>query len=55
MPTSLCSSVLGMWTIAWLLVSDKIIGDHRLQHFLRNNFYQHPVELEHVTSTDATT
>ena len=42
-----------MWTIAWLLVSDKIIGDHRLQHFLRNNFYQHPVELEHVTSTDA--
>ena len=41
-----------MWTTA-VIVSDKIIADHRLQHFLRNNFYQHPVELEHVTSTDA--
>ena len=36
-----------------VIVSDKIITDHRLQHFLRNNFYQHPVELQHVTSADA--
>ena len=34
------------------LIPDKMLdfaSSHRLQHFLRNNFYQHPVELEHVT------
>ena len=36
-----------------VIVSDRILRDHRLQHFLHNNFYQHPVELEHVTSSDA--
>ncbi|OLP97238.1 hypothetical protein AK812_SmicGene20478 [Symbiodinium microadriaticum] len=30
-----------------VIVSDRILRDHRLQHFLHNNFYQHPVELEH--------
>ena len=41
-PTKTFKSVLGMWT--------KIIEDRWLQHFLSNNFYQHPGELEHVTS-----
>ena len=36
-----------------VIVSDRILRDYRLQHFLHNNFYQHPVELEHVTSSDA--
>ena len=36
-----------------VIVSNKIITDHRFQHFLRSIFYQHPVELQHVTSTDA--
>ncbi|OLP78312.1 hypothetical protein AK812_SmicGene41517 [Symbiodinium microadriaticum] len=30
-----------------VIVSDRILRDHRLKHFLHNNFYQHPVELEH--------
>ena len=35
-----------------VIVSQKIIHD-RLQHFLSNNFYQSPVELEHVTRNEA--
>ena len=36
-----------------IIVSQKIIEDRRLQHFLCSNFYQHPVEIEHVASKDA--
>ena len=36
-----------------VIVSHKTIEDRRLQHFLCNNFYPHPVEHEHVGSKDA--
>ena len=37
-----------------VVVSRRLLQDYRLLHFLTNNFYQAPVELEHVTSKDAT-
>ena len=36
-----------------LVVIYKMLENRRLQHFLNSNFYQHCVELEHVTSKDA--
>ena len=36
-----------------LVVVSRQLQDRRLLHFLTNNFYQAPVELEHVTSCDA--
>ena len=36
-----------------VVVSRQLLQDRRLLHFLTNNFYQAPVELEHVTSCDA--
>ena len=37
-----------------VVVSRQLLQDRRLLHVLTNNFYQAPVELEHVTSSDAT-
>ena len=37
-----------------VVVSRRLLQDYRLHHFLTNNFYQAPVELEHVTSKDVT-
>ncbi len=37
-----------------VVVSRRLLHDRRLLHFLTNNFYQAPVELEHVTSKDVT-
>ena len=37
-----------------VVVSRRLLQDYRLLHFLTNNFYQAPVELEQVTSKDAT-
>ena len=37
-----------------VVVSRQLLQDRRQLHFLTNNFYQAPVELEHVTSCDAT-
>ena len=37
-----------------MVVSRRLLQDYRLHHFLTNNFYQAPVELEHVTSKDVT-
>ena len=36
-----------------VVVLRKVLEDRRLQHLLNNNFYQHLVQLEHVTRKDA--
>ena len=35
-----------------VVVSRRLLQDYRLLHFLTNNFYQAPVELEQVTSKE---